>query len=167
MHLLSWAILSSFSGYGDYIPYVSGACNLRICLCKISPQSYSLGINTYTRSDLNKEWFVHSVLTFDYTPINCEPMQMYIVWVSDYVSKAALLHAGESLGAGVIDRTILTEDWTRKEFNIQFSSVQGERSQGLVLFFLIAPSLTHMANEHIQSMARPSGTRETAFTTRV
>lgn len=77
---------SSLSGYGDYIPYVSCACNLRICVCKISLQSYTLGINTYVRADLNKEWFVHSVLTFDGTPVNCEPMQMYIVWVSEYVS---------------------------------------------------------------------------------
>ncbi len=53
----------------------------------------------------------------------------------------------------------------RKEFDIESSSAQGERSEGLVLFFLIAPSLTHMANEHIQSMARPSKTSGTAFTT--
>lgn len=101
-------------------------------------------------------------------PMNCEPMQLYIVWVSEYVSiRQALPHAGESLGAGVIDRTMVAEDWMRKEFDIRSSSVQGERSEGPVLFFLIAPSLTHVANEHIQSMARPSRTSGTAFTTRV
>lgn len=36
-----------------------------------------------------------------------------------------------------------------------------------MLFFLIAPSLTHAANEHIQSMAGPGRTSGTAFTTRV
>lgn len=35
-----------------------------------------------------------------------------------------------------------------------------------MLFFLIALSLAHMANEHIQSMARPSKGGGTAFTTR-
>lgn len=118
---------------------------------------------TYTRADSNKEWFVHSAVTFDYTLMNCELMQMFIVWVSEFVSIRQLYAMPESLGSGVIDRTMMSEDWMRKELDIQPSSVHSERSEGLVLFFLIAPSLTHMANEHIQSMARPSRTSGTAF----
>lgn len=36
-----------------------------------------------------------------------------------------------------------------------------------MLFFLIAPSLTHMSNEHIQSMARPSRTSGTTVKCKV
>lgn len=65
---------------------------------------------TYTRADSNKEWFVHSAVTFDYTLVNCELMQMFIVWVSEFVSIRQLYAMPESLGSGVIDRTMMSED---------------------------------------------------------
>lgn len=59
MHLLSWAITSSFTGCDDYIPYIS-VCNLRICLCKISLQSCSLGIHTYIHTQ-EMNWIKNSL----------------------------------------------------------------------------------------------------------
>ena len=169
MRLLSWAIMSSFTGCADYIPYIGGGCNVSFLGCvEISLQSCSLGINTYTVADLNKVSFVHLALTFNYTPWAVNPGKCTLLGKRLCVYKSALLCAGESLGAGVIDRTMASEDWTGRELDTQSSSVRaGERSEGLTLFLLIAPSLTHTANEHIQSMAGPSRTSGTAFTTRV
>lgn len=75
LKLLLWAIVSSCIGYADCIPYVSCACNVSICIWEISPQSYWLGIKTCTGADLNKERFVHSVLTFDYTLWTVSPFK--------------------------------------------------------------------------------------------
>lgn len=121
-------------------------------------------IYIYKSKSLHKEQCVYSPVTFDWTSayVNSHCLGKRVC-----VYKPAPLHASELLVAGVIDRTMMSEDWARKEFNIQFSCFHEKRSEGLVLFFLIALSLAHMANEQIQSMARPSRSGGTAFTTGV
>lgn len=73
MHLLSWAIMSSFTGYADYIPYIAVSVIWVFGVCKYYPAELQFRHKYIHNTDLNKVCFVHLALTFNYTPWAVNP----------------------------------------------------------------------------------------------